>query len=76
MKASKTFFNFFRRKGGDEVTAKKGGLLKKSTMGLAALFLIRKVKFLDVSTIMRIVLSRVSICTSIIHNLIGSKRLI
>jgi hypothetical protein len=45
MKASKTFFNFFRRKGGDQVTPKKGGLLKKSTVGLAALFLISKVKF-------------------------------
>ena len=45
MKASKTFFNFFRRKSGDQVTPKKGGLLKKSTVGLAALFLISKVKF-------------------------------
>jgi hypothetical protein len=44
MKATSTLFNFFRRKGGDQ-GAKKSGFLKKSTMGLAALFLISKVKF-------------------------------
>ena len=45
MKASNTIFGFFRRKGSQGETTKKSGFLKKSTIGIAALFLIGKVKF-------------------------------
>lgn len=38
-------FGFFRRKGSQGETTKKSGFLKKSTIGIAALFLIGKVKF-------------------------------
>ena len=44
MKSANTIFGFFRRKG-TQREAKKTGFLKKSTIGLAALFLIGKVKF-------------------------------
>ena len=44
MKSANTIFGFFRRKG-TQGEAKKAGFLKKSTIGLAALFLIGKVKF-------------------------------
>jgi|LauGreDrversion4_2_1035121.scaffolds.fasta_scaffold275688_1 hypothetical protein len=44
MKATNTIFGFFKRKGGSDGN-KKSGFVKKSTIGLATLFLLSKVKF-------------------------------